>query len=269
MKNTSKSSRGKNTRNYEAPFAKRLQDLIEKRNTIKQALAEHLSISQQAVSLYTSGNTQPTVENLVKIARFFNVSTDYLLGLSNIASTDITTQSMSRYTGLEEQSIEVLRLYGETTAQNTAWNKFFEDFGTSDEPLPQTGAELELKTLNHIIANCNALLRMIGLYWFGDFTGLESLKVEGMAIGSDNLKEVVRNAMLQTITNTLVSYRELLADNGGDLLLSLVLDKTREDKREQFVQSRVEFLESVRGRSLTDKEIQEQRDLYEQPHNNA
>jgi transcriptional regulator with XRE-family HTH domain len=259
-----KSSKGTIAVAYDAPFAKRLRDLFEQRDVSNKTLADYLSISQQAVNLYANGNSLPTVDKLVKIAEFFNVSLDYLVGLSDISSKDINIQGISKRFGLSEQAVEVLRLYGKTTANNSEWSKFFEDFRESGEPLPQTATELELRALNHIIANCNALLRGIGLYWFGEFAGLENVKVEGISINIKEPQEFMRNAMLKTIENTLSNYRKKLVDNGGNLPLTLVLDETRKDKQERFVTQRVEFLENMRGQPLTEAEIQEQRVLYKE-----
>ncbi len=43
-------------------------------------LAHMLSVSKQTVSNWENDNIQPSIEMLLKIARLFNVSTDYLLG---------------------------------------------------------------------------------------------------------------------------------------------------------------------------------------------
>jgi transcriptional regulator with XRE-family HTH domain len=262
-KSANKSTKGTTTGAYNSPFTERLRDLLEQRNTTKQALGDYLSVSQQAVSLYASGNSQPTLDKLIKIAEYFNVSADYLLGLSDISSKNIEAQAIHKFTGLQEQAIEVLGLYAKTAANNYDWAKHFNDFGENGEPLIQTTTELELKALNHIIANCNALLTHIGLYLFGEFTGLEKVKVEGINIGIDKPGEFMRNAILTTISTTLENYRKKLLDNGGDLPLTLVLEKTKEDKRERFVKQRVEFLEGMRGRTLTEAEIQEQRELFD------
>jgi len=264
MAKSSKNTKGTTSGYYNAPFAKRLRDLLDKRNKTNKELADFISVSQQAVNLYASGNSQPTIDKLVKIARFFNVSTDYLLGISDISSQDVTVQAFSKFSGLKEQPVKVIGLYGKAIANNTAWAKFFNDFGEDDEPLPQTTTELEIKALNHILANCNALLTAIGLYLFGEFKGVENVKVEGIGIGLSKPSEFMRNAMLVTITNTLANYRRMLEENGGDLPLTMVLDATHEDNKERFVKSRIEFLESVRGRSLTEEETQQQRNLYEQ-----
>jgi hypothetical protein len=202
---------------------------------------------------------------MVSVAEYLGVSCDYLLGRSRITAPDDFIQAACKRLGLQESVIETLELYGKTAANNYEWSKFFNDFGENGEPLPQTTTELQLKALSHIIANCNALLTAIGLYLFGNFTGLENVKVEGIAIGLDKPGEYMRNAMLSTISNTLANYRKQLVDNGGDLPLTWVLEKTKEDKREQFVKQRTEFLESVKGRPLTEAEIQQQRDLYDNP----
>lgn len=46
-------------------------------------LAEKLNISKQTVSNWENENIQPSIEMLVRIAKLFHVSTDYLLGLDD------------------------------------------------------------------------------------------------------------------------------------------------------------------------------------------
>ena len=43
-------------------------------------LAKKLNVSKQSISNWENNNIQPSIEVLVKLARFFSVSTDYLLG---------------------------------------------------------------------------------------------------------------------------------------------------------------------------------------------
>ena len=60
----------------ESPFAKRLRELV----TNPAALKECLGCSQQAINQYKQGTAFPKTENLIKIADFYGVSVDYLLG---------------------------------------------------------------------------------------------------------------------------------------------------------------------------------------------
>jgi len=46
-------------------------------------MAESLGVSKQCISNWENDNIQPSVEMLIKIAVYFNVTTDYLLGMSD------------------------------------------------------------------------------------------------------------------------------------------------------------------------------------------
>ena len=51
-----------------------------KENNLSQdELAEKLGVSRQSISLWETGQTQPTIENIIALARIFNVSTDEIL----------------------------------------------------------------------------------------------------------------------------------------------------------------------------------------------
>lgn len=47
-------------------------------------LAKRLGVAKQSVSNWENDNIQPSIEMLIRIAKTFRVSTDYLLGLDNI-----------------------------------------------------------------------------------------------------------------------------------------------------------------------------------------
>ncbi len=53
-------------------------------------LAKQLGVSKQCVSNWENDNVQPSVEMLKQIARFFNVSTDYLLDLESKETIDVS-----------------------------------------------------------------------------------------------------------------------------------------------------------------------------------
>ncbi|MDE7182670.1 MAG: helix-turn-helix transcriptional regulator [Clostridia bacterium] len=62
-------------------FAVRLSELLEMNNLSKRALAKNIGISAMSISDWTNGKVQPTAENIYIIAEYFDVSSDYLLGL--------------------------------------------------------------------------------------------------------------------------------------------------------------------------------------------
>ncbi|MDR1688314.1 MAG: helix-turn-helix domain-containing protein [Clostridiales bacterium] len=197
-------------------------------------LADMLGVTKNTFRQWTNGNATPTIEKLIKLAKYFNVTTDFLLGLTDISSRNSTVQDFVNYSGLDEKTIEVLGLYGKAIANDVALSKFFSDFGEDVKPLPQTVTELGLKALNHIIANCNELLTTIGLFWFGAFTGLDAAKVEGVNITLENPEEFMRNGLLQTAIYTLSKYRKDLTDNNFDLPLTAVLNATNARRKTSF-----------------------------------
>ena len=67
-------------------LAERLQDLRKKAGYSQEQLADLLGISRQAVSKWESGQTSPDLEKIVLLSEFFEVSTDYLLKGTQIAS---------------------------------------------------------------------------------------------------------------------------------------------------------------------------------------
>lgn len=62
----------------------RIKQLREKRGLIQEILAAKLGITQQMLSKYEKDVTLVKVDILKKIAVYFNVTTDYLLGISDV-----------------------------------------------------------------------------------------------------------------------------------------------------------------------------------------
>lgn len=71
-------------------------------------LAKQLNCTQAALSQYENGNREPGLTDLTNIARCLDTTTDYLLGLTNIASTQGEVKTIGDYLGLTEKSIERL-----------------------------------------------------------------------------------------------------------------------------------------------------------------
>lgn len=63
----------------EIKFNVMLKNLIKQKGVSLSALAKYLNITRQAVSYYCNGDVTPSYTLLLKIAEYFDVSTDYLL----------------------------------------------------------------------------------------------------------------------------------------------------------------------------------------------
>lgn len=61
----------------------RIRDLREDKDLKQRQLAEFLNCSQQVYSNYELGQRDIPTDVLIKLSTFYNVSVDYLLGLTN------------------------------------------------------------------------------------------------------------------------------------------------------------------------------------------
>ena len=62
----------------------RIRDLREDRDLTQKQLAQLLGCTQQTYSRYESGEITIDIYNLVKLAKFYNTSCDYLLGITDV-----------------------------------------------------------------------------------------------------------------------------------------------------------------------------------------
>ena len=68
-------------------FGENLRTLRERHDMTQEALGKLLNVTQSTIAYYESGKKQPTLETLIIIADYFEVSTDYLLDRTNFVST--------------------------------------------------------------------------------------------------------------------------------------------------------------------------------------
>lgn len=64
-------------------FEQRLKELRQEKSLSQTQLAEALRVSQRSISSWETGFRQPDFATLEKIAKYFDVSADYLLGLAD------------------------------------------------------------------------------------------------------------------------------------------------------------------------------------------
>lgn len=58
----------------------RLREVRKSRNTTMKKLGSELGLAESTISLYETGKRQPDFETVLKLADYFGVSVDYLLG---------------------------------------------------------------------------------------------------------------------------------------------------------------------------------------------
>ena len=64
-------------------FQIRLRELRIEKGVSQEEIAKLLNMSKMAISHWERGNSEPSIEQLKILARYFDVSVDYLVGFSD------------------------------------------------------------------------------------------------------------------------------------------------------------------------------------------
>lgn len=78
-------------------FALNIKKLREERNLSQKDVADHLGVTRQAVNSYECGRREPDYQTLIKLADFFTVTVDYLLGRSSYKGINNLEECETRY----------------------------------------------------------------------------------------------------------------------------------------------------------------------------
>lgn len=80
--------------------ADRIKDLREQKNMTQAELAKQLEITRSSVNAWEMGISVPSTQYIVEISSLFKVSSDYLLGIDNYKTLDIS--------GLDEKDVQLV-----------------------------------------------------------------------------------------------------------------------------------------------------------------
>ncbi|MDE7329296.1 MAG: helix-turn-helix domain-containing protein [Clostridia bacterium] len=64
-------------------FQERLKELRTEKKLSQMQLATNLGISQSAIAKWELGKTEPTASAIITIAKYFEETTDYILGVTD------------------------------------------------------------------------------------------------------------------------------------------------------------------------------------------
>ncbi|WP_449455561.1 helix-turn-helix domain-containing protein [Streptococcus suis] len=90
----------------------RLQTLRVDNGKNKEELSIYLNMTVDAYSRYETGKRQPSVDNLVKLAIFYGVSLDYLLGRDDVEIPVFDRESVVSYRDLVELGVNPKLAHG-------------------------------------------------------------------------------------------------------------------------------------------------------------
>ncbi len=89
-------------------FGGRIATLRDKYELTQAELAEKLGISRAALSHYEKNRREPDVQILTKIADYFHVTVDYLIGRTNLPHTNLDMEVKQFVDDLELSDEELL-----------------------------------------------------------------------------------------------------------------------------------------------------------------
>ncbi len=100
--------RGRKKKEIDKTFSERLSKLLKdkkEQGIIQDDVAKSIGVSRQALGKWANGETVPDILDLKSLAVYFNVSSDYLLGLSELSNGDISLTNASKLTNISEKSL--------------------------------------------------------------------------------------------------------------------------------------------------------------------
>lgn len=97
-------------------IGKRLREIREIHNLLQKKVAKDMKLSQQTISLYESDKRNPDLETLIKLADYFHVTTDYLLGIEDFDKMPIEINT--EFSPLELELIDSFKLLNGKSQQH-------------------------------------------------------------------------------------------------------------------------------------------------------
>jgi len=113
-------------------FRFRLKELREEKNISRSDLAEILGVSTQTIANYENGHREPNFDTLLKIADYFNVTVDYLIGRSEYRTVEEQISKRSKFE----------RTVGESLKE-VIMNKKLEEIRRDEKIEKETGTFIE------------------------------------------------------------------------------------------------------------------------------
>ena len=175
-------------------IGKRINETLAIKDVKQKDLAKAIGVTDNTISYFVSGKRTPNTEQIIEIAKFLNVSADYLLGLSSNMTTDTELQAVCEYIGLDDVITTFIK---DTVIEIKKYYK--EKFEISDE-------DLIVENLPLLSAFTSDLLKYTRLYYVL-CKDLKSNK-DGSIIALDLLESIVhcvasstRKTLLKELTN--------------------------------------------------------------------
>ena len=139
---------------YKEIFKTRFNELLKKsieEGHQQKEITEKTGISPASITQYKNGTNLPKGEILESLAKYFNVSSNYLLGKSDTPT--YTFEDINKKTGLSQKSIETL--------YRLQHNCFEEDINITEDKMIDNHYSSQLEILNLLLEDSEKLIKLL------------------------------------------------------------------------------------------------------------
>ena len=208
---------------YNSAFPCNLRKIMDDNHTTQAVLAKECGVERQSVAQWRDGNTRPDILSLQKIAEFYNVSTDWLLGVPGAEkTTDKATKELCATLGLPDDVIDFLSNDENQWGRNVVAFLIDQHFSTLDEPKTHEDVEAYFDRPVH---ECISLLSLLSSY-------LETVSMEkDIRITLDNngmLKICISNIEVNNLYSIPIFANEIAKPNNSGAEISFLECATSE-----------------------------------------
>jgi DNA-binding XRE family transcriptional regulator len=92
-------------------IGQRIKELRSEKNLTQSEFASLLGIAKTTLAAYEQEKNEPNIAMLIKMASYFDVTIDYLIGYTDIRTKNIEARAIAEKTGLTLRSIDILAGY--------------------------------------------------------------------------------------------------------------------------------------------------------------
>ena len=168
------------------PFPTRLRELLETSGETQEKLANAIGAKRQSIGQWKDGITTPDINALNKIADYYKVSTDYLLGRIKVKSPETTNMAIHEKTGLSDEAINILSqknissyvifsINGETRHGPISNNNQIKDIENNGGKIIATTKYNFIKAVDVLIKN-RIIVECISDFLFSDYVNADNPK---------------------------------------------------------------------------------------------
>lgn len=165
----------------------------------QKSFAEEYGCGLETVRTWEQGRHTPSLSEMDKLCKFFDCSFGYLMGETNIKTQDEKKRIACEYTGLSEQSVEMLELAASRFVVNHLLLQIY-------DPTPRTDGELHVKMDGF---KDSVIIQLRNFFLF-DFASADTDEIEtaGITDGKNYLytylsKDIIERACLEDIIRSL------------------------------------------------------------------